>query len=145
MPSKVYSSGSDSKLEATLRNLEMEPLLYRSTHFVNPIWNNLSGKVVIVDLPYDIDLKLLSRRNRLILRFKLLDEDVEYEYDPFPEVKFEMKEHTKPYSDRIINKYMLLDPDYEVSLDDRFLLGTDTIVNDSITLTGYMIIRTMKA
>jgi hypothetical protein len=40
---------------------------------------------------------------------------------------------------------MLMDPDCEVNLDDRFLLATETDINGSLTLTGYMIIRTVKS
>lgn len=148
---KVLTDNSSSKLEAGWNGLETTEFILNADTIVNPTNNNLVGNTLIINLPQlkDVNYRKLGRFNRLISRFPLKANDgvwpVKYELVPYDEVEFQMKEDRKPYSNKILNRFLLEDPDFVIEDDDRFLLGSDVNVGDYLTQIGYIIIKTIKS
>jgi hypothetical protein len=144
MPSKILANNSSANIEAELSGYDTTNLFPIASHVVNPTQGTV-GKIVIINLPIDSDLELVCRRNKVISRFPLkLPEGVKYDLVPYPEVDYKIDKNHQPYSNMILNKWMLLDPDYVVSLDDRYLLAIDPITEDYVNCIGYLLLNTIK-
>lgn len=139
MSSKVYSDCLCSELEAGWNGLETTTIPYEATHYVNPMWENLVGKEIIISLPTDIDLVKLSKYNKIISRYPLTDFRIKYELIPYTEDNFKIELDDKPCIPRILNKWLLTSTDSEFSSKDRFLLGAGTEVNGYLTTIGLII------
>lgn len=146
MSSKLYSVNPCSQLEAHLNNLEQTNILFFATHFVNPIWENLVGKVIYVTLPINIDLSELSKYNKIISRYPLdsmIDSKVNYDLIPYDEVERTPGDESKQYSSKILNKYMLDDSNSNLS-DENYLIGSDETVNGFMTTVGYIVSKSIN-
>lgn len=142
MNSKVYSKDSCSRLEAAWNNLETVDVAFMADCYVNPSWNNLTGKLIILTLPINLDLKRLTRFNRVISRYPL-NEDLQYDFIPYPSVD---PKHTTSshYSKKILNKYLLTSEDFNISEEEGFLLGTEPETNGYVNTVGYLLLKTIK-
>lgn len=148
MSSKLLVRGSCSSIEADLNNYEETISILDATHYVNPPWQNLVGKTIIINLPIKVDYKRLGRYNRLISRFPINSEGkrpIKYDLIPYPEVEFSINKNPQPYKPLILNKYLLSDPDIKITPEDRYLLGTDPTTGGELNLVGYMIVKTIKS
>jgi len=146
MNSKVYSKDSCSRLEAAWNSLDTTEVAFLATHFVNPIWNNLTGKTILLALPTKLNLKKLTRFNKVISRYPLEtdgDEKLNYELRPYPEVEFKLNVSSH-YSKKILNKYLLTSEDSDISDNDKFLLGTEPETNGYLNTIGYLLLKTIK-
>lgn len=146
MNSSVYSKDSCSRMEAAWSDLETTEIAFRATHFVNPIWNNLVGKTILLSLPTNLDLKRLTRFNKVISRYpldKIDGKELRYEYEPYPEVDFKLSVGSR-YSKKILNKYLLTSENTNITDKDRFLLGTEPETNGAINTIGYLLLKTIK-
>lgn len=133
-------------MEATWNNMDTTELAFTATHYVNPEWNNLIGKTILLTLPTDLDLKRLTRFNTVISRYPLPQvdgNDLRYEYRPYPNVEFKLTESSH-YSNKILNKYLLTSETSNVTDKDRFILGADPETNGAVNTIGYLILKTIK-
>lgn len=133
-------------MEATWNNMDTTELAFTATHYVNPEWNNLIGKTILLTLPTDLDLKRLTRFNTVISRYPLPQvdgKDLRYEYRPYPNVEFKLTESSH-YSNKILNKYLLTSETSNVTDKDRFILGADPETNGAVNTIGYLILKTIK-
>lgn len=147
MNSKLLVIDNCSKLEAELSGDIPIDNVALADSVVNPTWNNLVGKTIIINLPTDIDLKRLCRYNRVISRFPLIAKDgtdLKYELVPFEAVEFKFVDGERTYDKRILNKYLMRSSDETITSNDRFLLGTDIEVDGHLTSIGYIIVKTIK-
>lgn len=133
-------------MEAAWNGLDTTEVAFQATHYVNPIWNNLIGKTIILTLPTNLDLKRLTRFNKVISRYPLSlvnGKELKYDYIPYPEVEFKLNVGSN-YSNKILNKYLLTSENSNISESDRFLLGTEPLTNGVVNTVGYMLLKTIK-
>jgi hypothetical protein len=133
-------------MEAAWNGLDTTEVAFQATHYVNPIWNNLIGKTIILTLPTNLDLKRLTRFNKVISRYPLSlvnGKELKYDYIPYPEVEFKLNVGSN-YSNKILNKYLLTSENSNISEGDRFLLGTEPLTNGAVNTVGYMLLKTIK-
>ena len=141
MNSKVFNKDSCSRLEANWNNLELSDIALNSDWFVNPEWSNLLGKNIIITLPTKLNLKLLTKRNKVYSRYRLSleGEDLNYELIPY-DINFKSNVNSN-YSRRILNKYLLTSENFNITDEDKFLLGTEPMTNDNINTIGYILLK----
>lgn len=133
-------------MEATWNNMDTTELAFTATHYVNPRWNNLTGKTILLTLPTDLDLKRLTKFNIVISRYPLQQvdgKDLRYEYKPYPNVEFKLTESSH-YSNRILNKYLLTSETSNITDKDRFILGTDPETNGAMNTIGYLLSKSIN-
>lgn len=107
---------------------------------VNPSYGSLVGKIIIINLPVDVPIDKLSQFNKIISRFPI---GYGIEIKPYELPKDRKSIDLDDYSCLILNKDMLLDIDYAEAVESgNFLIGTDTIIDDEVTLAGYLLLRT---
>lgn len=143
MSSKTLVKNSTARIEAELNNEEVTEVDYLAKKVINPD-KSVVGKSVIINLPMDVDYTIITKRNKVISRFPLQGDGLKYELVPYPEVEFSNDLVYRPYSSMILNRWMMLDPDYIVTLTDRYLLGIDPVTNGEFNCIGYMLERTIK-
>jgi hypothetical protein len=133
-------------MEAAWNGLDTTEIAFMATHYVNPVWNNLIGKTIIITLPVKLDLERLTRFNKVISRYPLEEGEKTLNYDlvPYSEVEFKMEDHCN-YSRKILNKYLLTSNDYDIKEDGRFLLGTEPETNGYLNTIGYLLLKTIKS
>jgi hypothetical protein len=124
--------------ESEFLQLEKSASMAKSKYIVNPKYSHLVNKIIIINLPVEIAFPKLLRYNKIISRFPIA-EGIEIKPYGIPEDRIEVNE--SDYSCLILNKEMLLNPKYLDLLENNFLLGIDTIIDDFITLAGYIILK----
>lgn len=147
MNSSVYVQDSCSKLEAKLRGLDTTEVAFLATHYVNPTWNNLVGKTIILTLPTNLDLKRLTRFNKVISRIplnKVDGKDLKYEYEPYADTDSKQVESSH-YSRKILNKYLLTSERISITDKDQFILGVEPETNGALNTIGYLLLKTIKS
>lgn len=147
MNSSIYSKDSCSRMEAAWNNIDTTEVAFLATHYVNPIWNNLIGKIIIITLPIKLDLDRVTRFNKVISRYPLESpsgKELKYELKPYSEVEFKYEDHGN-YSKKILNKYLLTSENYDIKEDGRFLLGTEPETNGYLNTIGYLLLKTIKS
>lgn len=147
---KIVAENSCSKLEAKWNGLEPTYNELESNTVVNPLTDSYVGYTIIIDLPQlkNVNVKKLGKYNKLISRFPLQFDGVfpvKYELIPYGNIDFRLTEDRKPYKNRILNKYMLMDPNFNVTEEDRYILGTEVATSGYINLIGYLVLKTIKS
>jgi hypothetical protein len=133
-------------MEAAWNGLDTTEVAFLATHHVNPIWNNLIGKTILITLPVNLDLERLTRFNKVISRYPLESngKTLKYELVPYSEVEFKMEEHGH-YSKKILNKYLLTSDEHDIKEEGRFLLGAEPETNGYLNTIGYLLLKTIKS
>jgi len=141
MSSKIVKSGSDSVLEAKWNHSELTENDFQGNCRVNPL-NRVMFKDVIINLPLENE-RLIRDASRVMSRFPL---EISREYDLVPYSKSEQKVNIESarYSRRILNPYLLRNPNIEVKAEDGYILGTQVEVDGYLTLVGNLIISTIN-
>jgi hypothetical protein len=124
--------------EAEFLQLEKSASMTESKYIVNPKYAHLVNKIIIINLPVEIAFPKLLRYNKIISRFPIA-EGIKIKPYGMPEDRTELDE--SDFSYLILNKEMLLNPKYLDLLENNFILGIDTVIDDFITLAGYIILK----
>lgn len=107
-------------------------------YIVNPKYAHINNRVIIINLPIEVKIELLKASNRIISRFPI--PGIHAEPYELPNDRHECSK--KEFSTLILNKYMLDDLRYlDLLINNKFLLGIDTIIDGAITLVGYVMLK----
>lgn len=140
MNSRLMISDYASLIEYRLGNYDYTNLINQADIIVNPSFGSSICRSIIINLPFEIPIDILKKHNKIKSRFPIgLGIDVE-EY-VIPENR--TKKSKKDYSLLLLNKYMLADLSKVELIDNtNFLLGTDAVIDGSLTAVGYTLLRT---
>lgn len=128
-----------SFIESDYMNKISTDNLAKSKYVVNTQYSHLIDKIIIINLPVEVPIEKLSRYNQVISRFPTVDG---VKLDPYELPKNRNSLKVEDYSLLILNKDMLLDMDnLDVVANNNFLLGIDTIIDNYITLAGYILLK----
>lgn len=140
MNSKILVKDYASLMEYRLsQDVEMTCLLHQADVVINPYYSSLLNKTIIINLPIEVPLDKLMQFNKIISRFPI-GYGIEVQPYELPEVRDDIPK--EDYSCLILNKDMLIDLDYaELVESGNFLIGIDAVIDDDITLVGYLLLK----
>lgn len=140
MNSKILVKDYASLMEYRLsQDVEMTCLLHQADVVINPYYSSLLNKTIIINLPIEVPLDKLMQFNKIISRFPI-GYGIEVQSYELPEVRDDIPK--EDYSCLILNKDMLIDLDYaELVESGNFLIGIDAVIDDDITLVGYLLLK----
>jgi len=140
MNSRILISDYASLIEYRLGNYSYTNLINQADVIVNPNFSSSICRTLIINLPFEIPISLLRKHNKIKSRFPI-DTGIEVEEYVIPENR--TKKSKEDYSLLLLNKYMLADLSKVKMIDNtNFLLGTDAVIDGSITAVGYTLLRT---
>lgn len=135
---KDYASLMEHKIMRD-ESMEMTHLLYQADIIVNPSFSSVLNKTVIINLPIEVPLDKLMQYNSIISRFPI---GYGIEVAPYELPEGRKSKESKDYSLLILSKDLLTDLDYAEIVDDNdFLIGVDALIDGSITLVGYVLLK----
>jgi len=128
-----------SFVESEYLDLVPTSLMTKAKYMVNPRYSHLVNKIIIINLPIELSVHRLLMYNKIISRFPIA-EGIRIEPYELPKNRKIVEEDD--YSCLILNKDMLMNPKYiDLISENEFLLGIDTVMDDFITLAGYIILK----
>lgn len=141
MSSKIFINNYAALIESEILNKEVSISLLESDIVVNPSNKNLFNKIIVIDLPINLPLEQLIKKNKIISRFPISSDYIEL--IPFELPKNREKVEDKDYSLLILSKDLINNPKYSKLINDNnFLIGINECIDGYSTLTGYLISRT---
>ena len=142
---KIFLLDGASLLESEIMGLGVTNSLDEVSYFINCDIPSLVGKIIIINLPIEINLEGIQRFNEFILRYpiKELEElGAKYKYVEYEIGDVEEIEDEADISCLILNKYLLSDDTKIKDIEGKsFLLGTDYKTNGKLNLIGYCIFK----
>lgn len=139
MHSNVLVRDYASLAEAELMNSKVTGNMLTADVIVNPTQGSHIQKIIIINLPLDIPISKLQQFNKIISRFPI-GYGIEVEPYNMPEVRKDVK--SEDYSCLLLDKELLTNMDYiQAVRDGNFILGNDELVDDEMSLIGYLILR----
>lgn len=144
LSNKIFVCDGAGFLESDYLNLEKSDSYNESTIFVNPKISSLIWKKIIINFPYDINIKKLSEFNHFVFRFPINNVDnssTEYEIIPYEFTTEEVLDYSD-ISPLILNKYILSNIDKIPEIKGKkFLLGTEFETNNNLNIIGYSLFK----